>query len=49
MRRDENSHEGLDRLTVKLRELDHLGELSQVFGPHKDGQAVLVGISNGHP
>ncbi len=40
---DDNSHEGLDRLAVRLRELDHLGELFQVFGP----QGKLMAQSDG--
>jgi signal transduction histidine kinase len=45
---DENSQEGLDRLTLKLRELDHLGELSQVFGPHGELMAQSYGLSRHH-
>jgi signal transduction histidine kinase len=45
---DENSYEGLDRLTLKLRELDHLGELSQVFGPHGALMAQSDGLARHH-
>ncbi len=31
---DENSRDGLERLTARLSGLNHLGELFQVFGPH---------------
>lgn len=42
---EENSHEGLDRLTVKLRELDRLGELFQVFGRHGELMAQSDGLA----
>jgi heavy metal sensor kinase len=45
---DENSYEGLDRLRLKLRELDHLGELSQVFGPHGALMAQSDGLARHH-
>jgi heavy metal sensor kinase len=40
---DQNSHEGLDHLAEKLSELNHLGELFQVFGP----DALLISQSDG--
>jgi heavy metal sensor kinase len=45
---DENSREGLDRLTLKLRGLDHLGELSQVFGPHGELMSQSDGLARHH-
>jgi len=45
---DENSREGLDRLTIKLHELDHLGELFQVFGPHGECMAQSDGLARHH-
>jgi heavy metal sensor kinase len=42
---DENSGDGLDRLKFKLRELDHLGELFQVFGPHGELMAQSDGLA----
>jgi two-component system, OmpR family, heavy metal sensor histidine kinase CusS len=45
---DENSNEGLDRLTMRLRELDHLGELFQVFGPHGELMAQSDGLARHH-
>jgi hypothetical protein len=45
---DENSQEGLDRLTLKLRELDRLGELSQVFGPRGELMAQSNGLARHH-
>jgi heavy metal sensor kinase len=45
---DENSHEGLDELAVRLRGLNHLGELFQVFGPHGDLMAQSDGLARHH-
>ena len=45
---DENSQAGLDSLTLKLRGLDQLGELSQVFGPHGELMAQSDGLSRHH-
>lgn len=40
---DENAHDSLDILAVKLRELEHLGDLFQVVGPH----GILLAQSDG--
>ena len=45
---DENSHEGLEQLTVRLRALNHLGELFQVFGPHGELMAQSDGLVRHH-
>jgi len=45
---EENSHAGWDRLTTKLRELDHLGELFQVFGPQGELIAQSDGLARHH-
>jgi heavy metal sensor kinase len=45
---DENSHEGLERLGVRLRELNHLGELFQVFGPDGELMAQSDGLMRHH-
>jgi heavy metal sensor kinase len=45
---DENSQEGLDRLTLRLRGLDHLGELFQVFGPNGELIAQSDGLARHH-
>ncbi len=45
---DENSHDGLAGITLKLRELDHLGELFQVFGPHGEVVAQSDGLARHH-
>lgn len=45
---DENSREGLDRLTARLRELNTLGELFQVFGPHGELMAQSKGLARHH-
>ena len=45
---DDNSHEGLDRLAVRLRELDRLGELFQVFGPDGALMAQSDGLARHH-
>jgi heavy metal sensor kinase len=42
---EENSHEGLDHLTAKLRQLDTLGELLQVFGPTGELMAQSNGLA----
>lgn len=42
---DDNGHDGLDRLTQRLRELDHLGDLFQVFGPNGECLAQSDGLS----
>src|SRR5947209_747422 len=44
----ENSSEGLDHLTTRLRELDTLGELFQVFGPHGELMAQSDGLARQH-
>ena len=45
---DENSRAGLDQLTVRLRGLDHLGELFQVFGEHGELLAQSDGLARHH-
>ncbi len=45
---DENSRVGLHQLTVRLRGLDHLGELFQVFGPHGELMAQSDGLARHH-
>jgi heavy metal sensor kinase len=45
---DENSHDGLAGITLKLRELDHLGELFQVFGPRGEVVAQSDGLARHH-
>ena len=42
---EENSHVGLDGLTARLREMDTLGELFQVFGPHGELMAQSNGLA----
>lgn len=42
---EENGEEGLERLTVRLRELNTLGELFQVFGPHGEVMAQSIGLA----
>ncbi len=44
----DHSHEGLPRLSAKLRELNHLGELFQVFGPHGELLAQSDGLARHH-
>lgn len=45
---EENSREGLDRLRTRLRELDTLGELFQVFGPNGELMAQSNGLARHH-
>lgn len=45
---EENSHAGLDHVTRKLRELDTLGELFQVFGPRGELMAQSNGLMRHH-
>lgn len=45
---DENSQGGLDRLTVRLDELDTLGELFQVFGPDGGLMVQSEGLARHH-
>ncbi len=45
---DENSRVGLDQLTLRLRGLDHLGELFQVFGPNGELMAQSDGLARHH-
>ena len=45
---DENSREGLDRLRTRLRQLDTLGELFQVFGPQGELMAQSDGLARHH-
>jgi heavy metal sensor kinase len=45
---DQNSHAGLDQLALRLRGLDHLGELFQVFGPHGEIMAQSDGLARHH-
>ncbi len=45
---EDNSREGLDPLAAKLVELDTLGELFQVFGPHGELMAQSNGLSRHH-
>ncbi|HZQ50821.1 MAG TPA: ATP-binding protein [Bryobacteraceae bacterium] len=44
----ENSHEGLNRLTARLGELDTLGELFQVFGSRGELMAQSEGLARHH-
>ena len=44
----ENGHEGLDQLAARLRGLDHLGELFQVFGPQGELMAQSDGLRRHH-
>ncbi|MFL6448158.1 MAG: sensor histidine kinase [Bryobacteraceae bacterium] len=45
---DENSQQGLDHLAGRLRELDMLGELIQVFGPRGELMAQSDGLARHH-
>lgn len=45
---EENSHAGLGYLTRRLRELDTLGELFQVFGPQGELMAQSDGLERHH-
>jgi signal transduction histidine kinase len=45
---DDNSQGSLDSLAVKLRELDHLGDLFQVVGPHGELLAQSDGLARHH-
>lgn len=45
---EENSQQGLDRLATRLRELDTLGELLQVFGPNGELMAQSYGLARHH-
>jgi hypothetical protein len=45
---DQNSENGLDQLGEKLRGLDHLAELFQVFGPSNQLMAQSDGLSRHH-
>ncbi len=45
---EENSEHDLNALTVKLRELDTLGELFQVFGPNGEAVAQSKGLARHH-
>lgn len=45
---DDNGHDGLDRLAVRLRGLNHLGELFQVFGPNGELMAQSDGLARHH-
>ncbi len=45
---DENSHQGLQSLAVRLRNLDTLGELFQVFGPDGGLMAQSDGLARHH-
>jgi heavy metal sensor kinase len=45
---DQDSLGGLDHLSVRLRELDHLGELFQVFGPDGELMAQSDGLARHH-
>src|SRR4051794_15513021 len=42
---DQESTDGPGRLTTRLRELDHLGELFQVFGPDGELMAQSDGLA----
>jgi heavy metal sensor kinase len=42
---EENSRAGLERLATRLRELNTLGELFQVFGPHGELMAQSEGLA----
>ena len=45
---DENSQEGLTSLKAKLAGLNHLGELSQVFGPQGELMSQSDGLARHH-
>jgi hypothetical protein len=45
---DQQSPAGLARLTIRLRELEHLGELFQVFGPDGELLAQSDGLARHH-
>ncbi len=45
---EENSDEGLERLGAKLRQLNTLGELFQVFGPQDELMAQSNGLARHH-
>jgi heavy metal sensor kinase len=45
---DQESNGGLDRLKTRLRELNHLGELFQVFGPGGELMAQSDGLTRHH-
>ena len=45
---DENSAQGLERLGTRLRELNTLGELLQVFGPNGEVMAQSYGLARHH-
>ncbi|HZS53076.1 MAG TPA: ATP-binding protein [Bryobacteraceae bacterium] len=45
---EENSDGGLDRLATRLRELNTLGELFQVFGPNGELMAQSDGLTRHH-
>ncbi len=45
---DENGHEGLDQLALRLRGLQDLGELFQVFGPDSELMAQSDGLARHH-
>ena len=45
---DENSQASLDTLAAKLRDLEHLGDLFQVVGPHGELMAQSDGLARHH-
>jgi heavy metal sensor kinase len=45
---EQNKREGLDHVARRLRELDTLGELFQVFGPHGELMAQSDGLARHH-
>ena len=45
---DENSSQGLERLAARLRELNTLGELLQVFGPNGEVMVQSDGLARHH-
>lgn len=45
---DDNSQDSLDNLAVKLRELNHLGDLFQVVGPNGELMAQSDGLARHH-
>src|SRR5689334_16510782 len=45
---EENSRQGLGDLTARLRGLDHLGELFQVFGPRGELLSQSDGLARHH-
>ena len=45
---EENSHAGLDRLAARLRELETLGKLFQVFGPRGELMPQSDGLARHH-